>query len=880
MWPDPGEALSRIISAEAAIADLYREALRRWLPAARAAVGLTAAAAPPPDPNAVGETQAQWEEHAEQVVLAGLLALWAAAFVEASDSLGAEINIPDLPGSDREPPDAPPSRIDAAVLDIVARHADMTPDQVANSVARVQAAPGVGEHATDFVAARRPAAYTIPGRVSEKLAAELADTPQPDITDAPRGAEPPPLSPPEIAAEVLDVDSPAVRAVTDAEKYQAAGVLNHAVLIAAQQSEDAPELEKVWIATIDGKTRPSHWAGDGQRAPLNGHFTIGAEQLAYPGDPTASPAERFNCRCRLGILAHDEPLPDEVDRHTERLDGRDSVAINRDGRTQQEEIERRKRVGNVRARDDDDGIGRVASATPEEHTMAEQDTYRTFTDVLFAVVGTPTSDGRVLSADTEMRFRSTPMPLRWCEKSKGGHDDAVVVGVIEQIGVNEVGEVRGSGYVLNSTNAAEAIDLVEHGVVKPSIDYMSEDVLAYEDGTRVTEQNFDPERRKLVTSRNVEVLAATLVSIPAFGQTTFALDDSRKTLDRALVAAAAATFAPPVYDPQLFADPGLAGPTRITITEDGHVFGHLACWKDRHRSVGLGHMKPPRSRAGYAHFHSSPPVQLSDGGSVPVGRLTVGIGHAPTTGISNAAAMAHYDNAAHCWALVRAGEDRHGIWVSGVVAPWASPEQVQMAMAAPLSGDWRPYGGQYELVAVLSVNTPGFLCAGDTRGEYGLVASLGPSPFTTAGGIDHLSLDDIKTAMVEALNEHHQRAELSQQRAAAVGRAREVAADSLAARRGAVLERARATVEDTSGQIAFHEFAATRLPPQLLAYWTTGAGGRSKIKWGTPNDFYRCRRAIQKAVVKDGDAPLPPNQIDGLCATLHRIATGKHPGKH
>jgi hypothetical protein len=68
----------------------------------------------------------------------------------------------------------------------------------------------------------------------------------------------------------------------------------------------------------------------------------------------------------------------------------------------------------------------------------------------------------------------------------------------------------------------------------------------------------------------------------------------------------------------------------------------------------------------------------------------------------------------------------------------------------------------------------------------------------------------------------------------------------------------------------------TQLPPQLLKYWTVGAGG-AKIAWGTPGDFDRCRVNIQAEVSKDG-APLPARVIDGLCATLHRVATGATPG--
>jgi hypothetical protein len=69
----------------------------------------------------------------------------------------------------------------------------------------------------------------------------------------------------------------------------------------------------------------------------------------------------------------------------------------------------------------------------------------------------------------------------------------------------------------------------------------------------------------------------------------------------------------------------------------------------------------------------------------------------------------------------------------------------------------------------------------------------------------------------------------------------------------------------------------TGLPPQLLRYWTAGAGG-AKIAWGTPGDFDRCRVNIQAEITKGGQAPLSDRVISGLCATLHHIATGATPG--
>jgi hypothetical protein len=61
------------------------------------------------------------------------------------------------------------------------------------------------------------------------------------------------------------------------------------------------KLEKYWIATKDGRTRPEHARANGQGAPLQGGtFQVGGYQARYPGDPMLPAAERVNCRCAVG----------------------------------------------------------------------------------------------------------------------------------------------------------------------------------------------------------------------------------------------------------------------------------------------------------------------------------------------------------------------------------------------------------------------------------------------------------------------------------------------------------------------------------------------------------------------------------------------------
>ena len=57
---------------------------------------------------------------------------------------------------------------------------------------------------------------------------------------------------------------------------------------------------------------------------------------------------------------------------------------------------------------------------------------------------------------------------------------------------------------------------------------------------------------------------------------------------------------------------------------------------------------------------------------------------------------------------------------------------------------------------------------------------------------------------------------------------------------------------------------------RLMRYWAEGEGA-AKIAWGTPGDFYRCEDELGKYV--------GPAIVAGLCANLHKRATGASPGR-
>lgn len=178
-----------------------------------------------------------------------------------------------------------------------------------------------------------------------------------------------------------------------------------------------------------------------------------------------------------------------------------------------------------------------------------------------------------------------------------------------------------------------------------------------------------------------------------------------------------------------FTNPGLTGPTPLTVTDEGHVYGHVATWDVCHIADPEGKGKctlAPRSLTDYAYFKTG--LVRTTEGDVPVGHITMGTGHAGLR-MNHVRAAAHYDNTGAVIADITVGEDEFGIWFSGALRPNVTDEQIDVLRAAALSGDWRGIRGNRELVAALAVNVPGFpiprtaLAASADEGDYALVAA-------------------------------------------------------------------------------------------------------------------------------------------------------------
>lgn len=155
-----------------------------------------------------------------------------------------------------------------------------------------------------------------------------------------------------------------------------------------------------------------------------------------------------------------------------------------------------------------------------------------------------------------------------------------------------------------------------------------------------------------------------------------------------------------------FGDPKLSGPTPITVTDDGRVFGHAAAWGSCHTGFADTCVTPPLEND-YGYFTTGE-VLTAEGHRVAVGQITLGTSHAATRGLSVARAIDHYGDTGTAVADVTAGRDEHGIWIAGAVRPGLSSEHIHALRASALSGDWRRIGGTLRMVALLAVNVPGF----------------------------------------------------------------------------------------------------------------------------------------------------------------------------
>jgi hypothetical protein len=405
---------------------------------------------------------------------------------------------------------------------------------------------------------------------------------------------------------------------------------------------------------------------------------------------------------------------------------------------------------------------------------------------VMALEGVDTGDGRRINAQA-LTWRELPQPLMAITKTTMGHDDAELVGRIEtiervdasQITDPKTGEPYGEGvYALvgegtftDLANATEVASLIGDGFLRGvSVDIgdvVSE--LQSVDGGELDDDDFldllfggGDFVEVLIEGR---VMGCTVCPFPAFEGAYIELADGTATdpavEDTAPSLAASArpakriavrirdvrgarhcapcqegkpltASAGPMYPPKTwFIDPQLDGPTPMTITDDGRIFGHLAAWGDCHTGFAGHCVVPPHSKMDYGMFMTGE-ILTRDGELMPIGNITMDTGHAGGD-LSAAAAMAHYDDTGTVIADVAVGEDQYGIWYSGAMRPDVDELRIRKLRASGLSGDWRQQRGNLELIAALAVNVQGY------PRPRSRVASGAPVSLVAAGGMEVLA---------------------------------------------------------------------------------------------------------------------------------------------
>jgi hypothetical protein len=409
---------------------------------------------------------------------------------------------------------------------------------------------------------------------------------------------------------------------------------------------------------------------------------------------------------------------------------------------------------------------------------------------MLAPIGLSTGDGRRF-AEGAIELADVPFPFEWARSREGGHDGAVVVGAVQEAAALTVKDALAQEYV-SADNAkgldsgllavwargelfdgvsreemprlaedvAEAMHLMGAGTLGPSVDLDSFEGVPVLAGTdeEVTWERYEeiyeetgeePAIELLVTAGRVR--AATLVSIPAFAETSRPLelvaaevpeDEAEAAAQAAAETERAAALVASVGTGPLpavgaFALPELDRPTPITWDWDtGRVFGHIATWQTCHVGYADVCVTAPRDETGeYAWFNRFP-VETEDGGTIWAGRITVG-GRHPGLSLTAAATMAQYDGKTVA-ADVRAYTDAHGIAVAGVIRPGLDSSARSVLARRKVSGDWRETPAGLSLVEVLALSPgprahaePGFpIPATFSRAgrQVALTAALGPDP--------------------------------------------------------------------------------------------------------------------------------------------------------
>lgn len=242
-----GTVAAVLTAAEVAVTAFMLNAYTKWLArVVEAVLGGFLRFGIAPDPGAIWSTVPLWERQIEGLIeRLGLIAR--AGWINATDQLGV-----DLPFNPQDP----------LLVDQLQRTRNLlvrTPDEVYQQIIKV-----LGE------------AVAAGGTTEDQV----------------RGVR-----------HVLDVTGtenwPArARTVAVTEVHRAWNFGALAASMRIQRREATVTVFKTWDAKDDSRTRPAHDRADGQTVSIYQPFIVNMEPLMMPGDPSGSPSNVINCRCK------------------------------------------------------------------------------------------------------------------------------------------------------------------------------------------------------------------------------------------------------------------------------------------------------------------------------------------------------------------------------------------------------------------------------------------------------------------------------------------------------------------------------------------------------------------------------------------------------
>ena len=230
-------------------------------------------------------------------------------------------------------------------------------------------------------------------------------------------------------------------------------------------------------------------------------------------------------------------------------------------------------------------------------------------------------------------------------------------------------------------------------------------IIASLHGSRGTDPNIpDADRRGVYNHARAHLIAGGRDpgDIPPF-----------HTAPETLVAGGYTVTIPDLPPAAWFDEPDSMSPHgELRVEETGRIYGYLAPKLVAHRSFPGQRVQVPMGRVDYSGWQNKP-WPVAEGHKIYVGVITAECGHASTNPADRSYdhRREHYDNTCSVVAHARIGENRHGVWVAGALAPWIDAERLGKVMSCQLSGDWAPHAdkpGWRDFIAALFVPVEGF----------------------------------------------------------------------------------------------------------------------------------------------------------------------------